>query len=127
MSDLNTTVREALAAATPGPWEEHWDGTIGRAPRVIGRPGPFGTIAPWKEADSTLIANAPTWLAALVEENERLWGILANIGKRADGWGHGDECDDFGQDPDNAVCACGKGVIEGLLSGVLEAPAEVAK
>lgn len=71
--DLLATVREALAAATPGPWRDVPMGSEGsvvlvggntaRTSRRVARAGEY--------ADAHLIANAPTWLAALVAEVEK--------------------------------------------------------
>jgi hypothetical protein len=80
-------IKEALKAATPGPWlpHEHQDtdevfgvevlsahngGTwpVADMQHDEGHPDPYGQI----RANAHLIANAPTWLAQLVAEVERL-------------------------------------------------------
>jgi hypothetical protein len=128
-------IRDALAKATPGPWR------TGREPgahcriyapdegHAIARTyGPELTgghqgngigicslTGPMNAADARLIASAPTWLADLVARVDRLQGLLAAIGKEADGWCHSEECDDFDDNEDgDAVCVCGKGRLERL-------------
>ena len=76
-------IRAALAAATPGPWHA-WDRGIGYEVHV----GPDCEGLGWgesecrelnsefretfRESDAHLIANAPTWLAELLAEVDRL-------------------------------------------------------
>ena len=72
MSSLDD-IREALAAATPGPWDatydpaDRWTSITGQqygeyvCPEVATCEGDVGT-------DAHLIANAPTWLAELLAE-----------------------------------------------------------
>ncbi len=78
MTDLST-IREALAAASPGPWVMHSDdmevvvvmAEDDRWPRSycpIARGMDQGESD--GEADGNLIANAPTWLAELVDRVE---------------------------------------------------------
>jgi len=87
MTDADLTVIKArLAAATPGPWSSlaakpGWDADVG-----IIAPGCECVLAEcfcefkakgdrhpeWAEANAVLIAHAPTDLAALIEEVERL-------------------------------------------------------
>lgn len=77
--DLVAKVREALAKATPGPWEvdmDDWDVQVVMKPD--GTPGVAiicegmhqGTDE--GESDAHLIAHAPAWLEALCDEVERL-------------------------------------------------------
>lgn len=85
MTDLDLAPIEArLAAATPGPWE--WDASIlgdlqtlraGLA-MVLDADGDYCGSA-WvdiSEPDAELIANAPTDLAALIEEVKRLRAVV---------------------------------------------------
>ena len=78
-------IRKALDEATPGPWEEHGMEIIRRnaAPAV-----PWHTVVSECEekstgagvvraADAHLIANAPTWLAQLLDEVDALTAKLA--------------------------------------------------
>ena len=70
-------IREALAAATPGPWDatydpaDRWTSITGQqygeyvCPEVATCEGDVGT-------DAHLIANAPTWLAELLAEVDAL-------------------------------------------------------
>lgn len=79
MTDLSE-IKAALAAATPGPWkfdrEEFnagWDVYGLRAPDgrwVFSAGSAFGRNIP-KSADAALIANAPAWLAELVDRCEK--------------------------------------------------------
>lgn len=67
MSDLTDTVREALAKATPGPWEyEEPDGRHGADPS-IGSAAEY--ISPFfgSKNDGDLITHAPAWLAELCD------------------------------------------------------------
>lgn len=91
MSDIVERARRLLADATPGPWAvAEWNRT-----NVLPEPwaldklspderGPFAIQACATEADAALIAAAPTLLAGLVVEVERLrvellrWGRLGN-------------------------------------------------
>ena len=75
-------IRARLANATPGPWEsrEHkkqWHVTSVETEEHV------ALISHWTndvdEADADLIANAPTDLAALIEEVERLRGLLREV------------------------------------------------
>lgn len=86
MSTDLAVIEAALKAATPGPWKyEPPDGRHGGAPWIDADPMPvsefYGTLA-----DARLIANAPTWLAELVErvkmaeaEVERLRELLDQV------------------------------------------------
>ena len=78
-------IRAALAAATPGPWAVTLWNLSGWMPKLwaedqlpIEERGPFaagsvmGTSREQRDADAHLIANAPTWLAELLAEVDRL-------------------------------------------------------
>lgn len=91
-------VREALAAATPGPWtlqggivvEANPADTSSLAPGFAAEPAPDAMLTDvfgdnWT-ADAHLIANAPTWLAALCDENDRLREALERIARSKDGY-----------------------------------------
>lgn len=67
-------IREALEKATPGPWSkegcELWhrgESYGGNSPHTY-----IGDLKMMHEVNTHLIANAPTWLKYLLEENERL-------------------------------------------------------
>jgi radical SAM superfamily enzyme YgiQ (UPF0313 family) len=77
MLDLGP-IKARLAAATPGPWEAMPSKNKGGVDKFVGPPGcdfpvceMFVIWEKWGD-DMYLIANAPTDLAALVEEVERL-------------------------------------------------------
>jgi hypothetical protein len=83
--ELEETVTTALNAATPGPW--HWWDRIYEATLVSDAEQFTGlhdgdilkVVKPDGvsfTADGHLIANAPTWLAALVAENRELRAVL---------------------------------------------------
>lgn len=73
-------IRAALEAATPGPWETYpayghlgvgqFVDEPGNGPMLFIETG--GVTYAHNDADAHLIANAPTWLAELLAENERL-------------------------------------------------------
>lgn len=85
MSETQTTagpvdlvaIKEALAAATPGPWVADgqdftpagYHGTVYLYSPTAGQPVLSASL-PWE--DARLISMAPQWLAQLVAENERL-------------------------------------------------------
>jgi hypothetical protein len=76
MLDLGP-IKARLAAATPGPWRQMPSKNKGGVDRFVGPPGcdPVCGMSVINEkwgADMSLIANAPTDLATLVEEVERL-------------------------------------------------------
>ena len=76
MLDLEV-IKARLAAATPGPWEQMPSKNKGGVDRYVGPPGcgPICEMSVIREKwgdDMRLIANAPTDLAALVAEVERL-------------------------------------------------------
>lgn len=70
MSDAAARARELLAKATPGSWE------VSSVPPIIRAWGPWGAYHPvtddMRTADAELIAAAPTLLAELADEVERL-------------------------------------------------------
>ena len=85
-------IRAALEAATPGPWHA-WDRGIGSEVHQ----GQDGTHEGWpidrpcsplndefretfRKSDAHLIANAPRWLADLLEQNQRYANRIANMG-----------------------------------------------
>lgn len=63
-------IRKALEAASPGPWVPYWDGVV----QFFNVPnGAYMFPADdFEREDAHLITHAPTWLRALLEENERL-------------------------------------------------------
>lgn len=67
MSDAATRARELLDKATPGPWVA--DGLEGNLDAPSGR---VAEVILWGEPDAELIAAAPTLLAELADEVERL-------------------------------------------------------
>lgn len=76
MPDL-TEIREALAKATPEQWvHETCD---------EGCCHYYDTLT---TADADLIANAPAWLEALCDENERLRGEIARLVREGE-WAQG--------------------------------------
>lgn len=85
MGDTHAEIREALDAATPGPWagEQQECVELYGDPWAMQldsdgdgeRPFVFGS-----KHDAHLIANAPTWLAELLAENTRLREALERIG-----------------------------------------------
>ena len=70
MSDAVTRARELLAVATPGPWVA--DGLGGN---IDAPSGLVAEVLSWSDADAELIAAAPTLLAELADEVERLWAL----------------------------------------------------
>lgn len=74
MIDL-TAIKARLAAATPGPWRKG-DGRSGRSPATIYASSSVVVYLVDNPRDRILIANAPTDLAALVAEVERLRAVL---------------------------------------------------
>lgn len=98
MSPTIEEIKAALDAATPGPWDSPWSEDAGQWGEenvafraegeivcgVIYYDGPRLAVKP---EDAHLIANAPTWLAVLLAEVERLGGILdAYSRQRADNY-----------------------------------------
>ena len=107
MSIDTKAIKDALEAATPGPWRALEDGNqyvetdymptakCVAAARVEGLPRPwnphayvaFGMPAEKHEesrflsADAHLIANAPSWLSQLLADNERLRGEIERVSK----------------------------------------------
>jgi len=63
-------IRKALEAASPGPWVPYWDGVV----QFFNVPnGAYMFPADdFEREDAHLITHAPTWIRALLEENERL-------------------------------------------------------
>ena len=87
MPDLQQ-IKDALAKATPGPWDVGFPGGFVVCPSAD-RPGMLRTLCTLNkhygdEADTHLIANAATWLAALVERVERLREFAADVAETAD-------------------------------------------
>ena len=66
-------IKQRLAAATPGPWGALGPGASGLC--YVSGPG----ITQVGQADAALIANAPTDIAALVAEVQRLDGLMAEF------------------------------------------------
>lgn len=70
--NLNETIQRALEAATPG----NWTVTKSYTGIVVRSDNPFYPVCKMFDSEITpdahLIANAPEWLRALLEENERL-------------------------------------------------------
>lgn len=86
MSDLTQTVREALAAATPGPWAYvEPDGRHGADPWIDADPDPISQFF-GREADAHLIAAAPAWLAELCDRLEAAEGELAAVRRLVTDW-----------------------------------------
>lgn len=84
MLDLQP-IKARLAAATPGPWTEEaglWKAFWGLRRRAYWHNDPLG-----RDEDADLIVNAPTDLAALVAEVERLRKSLAETQLLADSYG----------------------------------------
>ncbi|MFD0673951.1 hypothetical protein [Cohnella sp. GCM10027633] len=87
-NELIETIEKALEAATPGPWitgvctkddiniqgstSNHMV-TLRRRTTVVAFTGPAGDDQ--SARDAFLIANSPTWLRALLEENKRLQSV----------------------------------------------------
>ena len=98
---LSETVRAALARATPGPWDvggPHPSTSV----IVMVDPGTFdepaaydavcvidrrldGEPDPQARADANLIAHAPSWLAALCDNTDRLRALLREYGRHQEG------------------------------------------
>ena len=77
MSTDLAVIEAALKAATPGPWRaDNNDVWTADGDRFIS--------APVRIADANLIANAPTWLAELVERVKV--AEAAVVSAKADGW-----------------------------------------
>jgi hypothetical protein len=74
-NELITEIEKALEAATPGPWEV--DYAVITSVKVKGELNMIGTHI--RRIDAPLIANAPEWLRALLEEVERLNHVLEQI------------------------------------------------
>ena len=96
MLDLEP-IKARYEAATPGPlwrWDTYPSADDGRpCPSLIGAHG-YGILScdgemngP-KMADADLIANAPTDIAALIAEVERLREILSDVSASTSKWGH---------------------------------------
>jgi hypothetical protein len=96
------TIRDALAKATPGPWK--WSMEDGSVMSLTGPKYDYDHVL-WSEIcpacqkrggrctapsdeDARLIAHAPEWLAALLDEVERLEQELTEIAEenRQRGW-----------------------------------------
>jgi hypothetical protein len=99
-------LRQELEAATPGPWECWVDNpslpglwAVGRPEEVEGENGDSSAFVAgevWEEADATLIANAPTCLAALLdvaEAAQRFSEARAAGGEAMDRWNLADSDD----------------------------------
>lgn len=90
--DLTAEVRTALAAATPGPWEQ----SRGFPVIVYGadRNDIYSRPREDIERNVRLIASAPSWLAALCDRLDAAEAKLAAVRRlhRPDGWGGCREC-----------------------------------
>lgn len=81
-------IKEALNNATPGPWvadgqelDETYSGSLYLYSPAANEPVLSTSLM---LEDAILIANAPTWLAQLVAEVERLRGLVERIRDSAD-------------------------------------------
>ena len=88
MADLNEVIRAALAAATPGPWKEvcgiakHYVASLEGAEELglsLQEMHPHDGREVPAHANAVLIANAPTWLAALVAEIDQQGGGISRM------------------------------------------------
>lgn len=78
-------IGERLAAATPRPWVHDGgdvvDSSVGRVARMYHWPKSYGLQS---EADAEFISNAPTDIADLIAEVERLMALLEGLDYRPD-------------------------------------------
>ena len=83
-------IEARIAAATPGPWSSASGNTATEPIRLRFNSGGRLEVVyePTWEADAELIAHAPTDLAALVAENERLRTVARAARKLMAGAGH---------------------------------------
>lgn len=92
MADLTAEVRAALAEATPGPWEIDADDWIVSSvgPGVVVAavcmedccmPADIRTVRYDNPADASLIASAPSWLAALCDRLDAAEAKLTAVRK----------------------------------------------
>jgi hypothetical protein len=65
-------IKSRLAAATSGPWVQAPNKALSDAVCIDGYDGKVQVCRMWKGGNATLIANAPTDIAALLAEVERL-------------------------------------------------------
>lgn len=82
MSGIVEEIRKALDAATPGPWEAI---NIGMPSGAVWRVDAcrYTVATAISEENAYLIANAPTWLRTLLEENRKLEGMFDDANRRA--------------------------------------------
>lgn len=79
-NELIETIEKALEASTPGPWEvtkdEFGDSIVKSQVNSVAEEV---IVTNFRDSDIYLIANAPEWLHALLEENKRQSSIISDL------------------------------------------------